>query len=161
MRSRILLRLFSRLFSGTGFALFLGIVIFFNLFVGFSLDILNDSLFPLADCNNEPAPEVVEGEEGAVKVDYKTECNSINAGANKDRDTLSFFTRVVAGAAIVVAGFMSSRSLVKSSFIVSGLISIVMGVLISSLGGFEWFIVSGCILLVLIILALRSTSRRD
>lgn len=144
------------------FILVIGIVLFFNLFIGFGVDIINDAIAPLPVCDEKKSSSEVDvSTEVEEKDNLHDKCLSEREDALNTRETTSFFFKVVSGAVVVVSGLMHiRRRLLGVSFIASGLVSILIGVLNSDLGGFEFFIVTGCILIVLILLALRSVSSK-
>jgi len=147
------------------FVLIIGIVVFFNLFISSGIDIANDAFFPLPDCDAVVSNEVEESDvEDSGEIDdssvSKEECLKELGDAEVSRGTTSFFFRVVSGAIIVISGLMQfRRRLLAVSFVASGIVSVLIGVLTSDLGGFEWFIVTGCFLIILILLALRQVSK--
>lgn len=143
------------------FVLVIGIVVFFNLFIGFGVDIVNDVVAPLPICDEKKVSEgkdvvVPDNEDGSTE-----ECLNEKTDALATRETTSFFLKVVSGAVIAVSGLMHiRRRLLGVSFVASGVVSVLIGVLNSDLGGFEFFIVTGCILIILILLALRSVGSK-
>ena len=165
LRSNILAFILNR-----SFLLVVGIVIFFNLFIGSGVDIANDVIAPLPVCEDETII-TTKNNESAVSDEEVTVSNEDEGESNDDclkerekaldtRSTIAFFFKTISGSILVISGLMHiRRRLLGVSFVVSGITSIVIGILGSGFGGFELFIVTGCILIVLILLALRQVSR--